>query len=85
MVIIIINKNIINKFPCVIYVADQWNYQTLYVNDSIQDIYGYTALEWLAIPHLWLKSNHEDAKSRELREIEVIKAHGAGDVEYGIG
>jgi PAS domain S-box-containing protein len=52
----------------VVYEASPVTFESNYVNRAIENVYGYTAEEWLKEPGLWENSIHPDDRERVLAE-----------------
>ncbi|GAG49064.1 unnamed protein product, partial [marine sediment metagenome] len=78
-------RNLSENIKEIIYRADPDTYVATYVNNAIEEIYGYTAEEWLSDPNLWEKAIHPEDKERVLAILSEALKKGEGVVyEYRI-
>ncbi|MCP4180998.1 MAG: PAS domain-containing protein [bacterium] len=78
-------KNLINGLRELIYRADPETFSATYVNNAVEDIYGYTVAEWLSDPDLWTKAIHPDDKKRVVRILKkALKEKKDVSFEYRI-
>ena len=76
-------KNLIHQLPAVTYVvslgtprSDFTKHRTIYISPQVEEMFGYTAAEWLADSDLWLRLVHPGDKERILKEINLANVEG---------
>lgn len=68
--------------PCVVYVAEaDKSGRTLFVNQYIDDMLGYSVEEWMEAPGLWFDSVHEQDRAHVEQVLETLSAN-ADPVSY---
>lgn len=60
----------------IVYRADAITFETLYINNAVENMFGYTAKEWLESPELWEAAIHPEDKERVFNIIEGAKENG---------
>lgn len=53
-------RNLTEGLSVVIYIADPDTLSPKYVNEAVENVYGYTVDEWLEIPNIWEQTIHPD-------------------------
>jgi PAS domain S-box-containing protein len=78
-------RSLAENLNVLVYRADPATLRATYVNRFVEDLYGYSAEEWLRDPTLWERSIHPDDRERVLAEIpRALAASGEGRIEYRI-
>ena len=73
----------VERVPAIVYVAEPGpNGQWLYVSPQIEAILGFSALEWMADPGLWLQQLHPE--DRDVVIAEEARLMRGGETEEGI-
>ncbi|MBS3819005.1 PAS domain S-box protein [bacterium] len=69
----------------VVYQADPQTLAPRYVNSAVEDLFGYTPVEWMEDPTLWKKTIHPDDKNRVVSDLKEVSKKGKKKVlEYRI-
>jgi PAS domain S-box-containing protein len=53
-------RTLVEQLPAITFIEDHATNDILYISPQIQEIYGYTAEEWIADPSLWEQRLHPD-------------------------
>ncbi len=77
-------RALVEQLPAITYLAEFGeNGHWLYVSPQIESLLGFTLVEWLADPTLWLRQLHPDDRERVLaRERESVRSGEPFVVEY---
>ncbi len=68
-----------------VYVADSSTFVTTYINQAVEEVYGYTQKEWLSDNALWEKTIHPDDYERVMSKFKEAQKDGENIVlEYRI-
>jgi transcriptional regulator with XRE-family HTH domain len=81
-IIDILNEPIIKPPTYIFYRADAdgKNYRTTYISESVEQLLGYSAKEWLEDPDLLFKSLHPSDKQRVFNKLEEAQKKGTNIV-----
>lgn len=78
-------QTLTEELPDIIYRADPNTLEPQYINDSIEEIMGYTPEEWLENPDRWAESIHREDRDRVFTTFrEAREAPEDGIVEYRV-
>lgn len=78
-------ETLTNGVPDVIYRADPETLEPEWVNDSVEDVFGYTAEEWIENPDRWRESIHPEDESEVLSTLQRVKEREEdGEQEYRV-
>jgi transcriptional regulator with XRE-family HTH domain len=79
-IIDILNEPIIKPPTYIFYRADAKTFRTTYISESVQQLLGYSAKEWLEDPDLWFKSLHPSDKQRVINKLDEAQKKGTNIV-----
>ena len=66
-------KELADSLSEVVYRSDANTFETLYINNAVENIFGYTPEEWIEDPKLWKKSIYTEDKERVFEILEDAK------------
>jgi PAS domain S-box-containing protein len=76
---------LLESLPMVAYICNaHGNFEITYVSRSIEEMTGYSPLQFVKDPVFWLKCIHEDDRKKFLDELEVSCLHEKYQTEYRI-
>ena len=69
-------RTLVEQLPLITYVdpGDDPNRKAMYISPQVEAVFGWTADEWLTIPHLFQQSIHEADRARVVAEKELAYA-----------
>lgn len=73
-------RQVIELVPDVLYRSEVPSHRATFVSSAIERMLGFTPMEWLADPTMWLRQMHDDDREQALAEIEPSVALGDGFV-----
>jgi diguanylate cyclase (GGDEF)-like protein/PAS domain S-box-containing protein len=70
-------RTLVEQLPLITYVdpGDDPSQKAMYISPQVEAVFGWTADEWLTIPHLFQRSIHEADRARVVAEKESAYAH----------
>ncbi len=78
-------RSLAENLGVLVYRADPVTLRAMYVNRFVQQLYGYSAEEWLRDPALWERTIHPEDRERVLAEAaKALSGPGEGRIEYRI-
>lgn len=66
-------KELADTLSQVVYRADANTFETLYINNAVEKIFGYSTKEWLEDSSLWVESIHPEDKDEVFKVLEDAK------------
>lgn len=69
-------KELADSLSQVVYRADAKTFQTLYINNAVEKIFGYSVEEWIKDFTLWEESIHSEDKDEVFKILEDAKGKG---------